>query len=126
MATADRHYHVEDCSAILMQTRDGAIGTIEASWSSPGSANVVEVYGTDGAVVIDYAGSGLRALLHNASEWQEIPSEAPDRFVLQARHFIECARGERTPIVDGTDGLRAQEVAEAAYSFAKDGAWNCL
>ena len=61
-AKADSRYRVEDTSLILLQTRDGAIGSIEASWSSAGSANVIEIYGTDGAVIgIDSFGASAPA-----------------------------------------------------------------
>lgn len=119
MSTADRRYKVEDTSVILLQTRDGAIGTIEASWTTPGSTNVIEVYGTDGAIIIDYSETKLRYLARDsdADEWTEIENTGPDRFVLQAQHFINCIRTGAPPIVDGSDGLRANEVVDAAYSF---------
>jgi len=121
LATADRRYRVEDCSVIMLQTRDGAIGTIEASWTSPGSANVIEIYGTDGAIVVDYSKANVRFLDSGASEWKEIENTRPDRFVLQARHFVDCVRDGSKPIVDGTDGLRANEIVDSAYAFARAG-----
>jgi len=127
VATADERYKVEDCSVILLQTRDGVIGTLEASWTSPGSANVIEIYGTSGAVVVDYSKPNVRYLTSDASEWQEIESTKPDRFVLQAQHFIDCIRNDSKPIVDGTDGLRANEIADIAYRFSRnDGGWTSL
>lgn len=127
IATADKRYEVEDCSVILLQTRDGVIGTLEASWTSPGSANVIEIYGTDGAVVVDYSKPNVRYLTAGAHEWREIENTKPDRFVLQAHHFIDCIKNGSKPIVDGVDGLRANEIAEIAYKFSrnKDG-WASL
>lgn len=118
LATADSRYRVEDCGVVLLQTRDGALGTIEASWTSPGSANVIEIYGTDGAVVVDYARGSVRFLLGSSGEWIEELCPEADRFAAQARHFIECLRGRSAPIVTGEDGLKACEIAEAAYAFA--------
>ena len=125
LATADARYKVEDCSVIMVQSRDGAIGTIEASWTSPGSANIIEVYGTDGAIVIDYSKPGVRFMVANSGQWQEEECSGPDRFVMQARHFVDCVRNGSKPIVDGTDGLRAAEVVDAAYAFARGdaGGW---
>lgn len=118
-ATADSRYKVEDTSVILVQTRDGAMGSIEASWTSPGSANVIEVYGTDGAIVIDYFKPSVRFMVENSGEWQEIENTGQDRFILQAKHFIDCVRGEAQPVVTGEDGLRANEVVDAAYTFGR-------
>ncbi len=119
VATADRRYKVEDCSIIMLQTRDGAIGTIEASWTSPGSANVIEIYGTDGAIVVDYSKPNVRYMVSGSSEWREIENTKPDRFVLQAQHFVDCVRNGTKPIVDGADGLRANEIVDTAYCFSR-------
>ena len=121
VATADSRYKVEDCSVILLQTPDGAMGTIEASWTSPGSANVIEVYGTDGAVVVDYSKPGVRFMLAGSNEWQEEPNTKPDRFIRQAQHFVDCVRNGSKPVVDGADGLRAAQIIDAAYAFARGG-----
>lgn len=128
VATADSRYKVEDCSVIMLQTRDGAIGTIEASWTSPGSANIIEVYGTDGAIVVDYFKPGVRFMIGNSGNWEEKENTQPDRFVLQAQHFVECVRSGSKPIVDGMDGLRANEIVDAAYAFThgQGSGWGCL
>lgn len=118
-ARADQRYKVEDCSVVMVQTRDGAIGTIEASWTSPGSMNIIEIYGTDGAIVIDYCASGVKFLLSSTGQWEEQPCEGPNRFTLQARHFVDCVRNGNKPIVDGHDGLRANEIVDAAFGFNK-------
>ncbi len=122
--TADERYRVEDCSVILLQTLDGAIGTLEASWTSPGSVNVIEIYGTNGAIVVDYSKPNVRYLTKDSSEWLEIENTKADRFTLQAQHFVDCIRNGSKPIVDGTDGLQANEIAEMAYrSSQTDGKW---
>lgn len=119
LARADQRYKVEDCSVVLVQTRDGAIGTIEASWTSPGSMNIIEIYGTEGAVVVDYFKSGIRYFLAATGQWEEKENEGPDRFTLQARHFVDCIRNGSKPIVDGRDGLRANEIVDAVFAFDK-------
>lgn len=116
-ARADQRYKVEDCSTVLVQTRDGAIGTIEASWTSPGSMNIIEIYGTDGAIVVDYFQPGVKYMLAGSGQWEEMANEGPDRFTMQARHFVDCVRNRSKPIVDGRDGLRANEIVDAAFAF---------
>ncbi len=117
----NQRYRVEDCSVLLVQTRDGAIGSIEASWTSPGSANVIEIYGTDGAIVVDYAKGSMSYLLASTGQWEESVGQGANRFVEQAKHFVDCIRGGRKPIVDGRDGLRANEIVDAAFAFDKSG-----
>lgn len=119
VATADSRYRVEDCSVIMLQTRDGAIGTIEASWTSPGSSNTIEIYGTDGAVIVDYTKPHVQFMTANSGQWEEHPNDNPDRFLQQAKHFVDCVSNGSTPIVDGVDGLRANEVVDKVYAFAR-------
>jgi predicted dehydrogenase len=106
---------VEDSAAILLTADTGAIGVIEASWMTPWSANVVEVYGENGAAVIDYDSGQTRYRLQGAEVWKEIPNTNGDRFVEELRHFAAVLRGETGPRVTGQDGLRAVEVIYQAY-----------
>jgi predicted dehydrogenase len=115
MQTVDSRISVEDCNVIVLKTAEGAIGTIEASWATPSSANVIEVYGSDGTAIVDYSTGELRYLAAGSSEWQKPEMTKPSRFVLQARHFVDCLQGNCRPIVTGFDGLRAAEVIDAAY-----------
>jgi predicted dehydrogenase len=106
---------VEDSGAMLLRTAEGAIGTIEASWMTPWSANVVEVYGERGAAVIDYDTGQTRYRLAEDKEWQTATVPGNDRFVEELRHFAAVVRGEAQPRMTGRDGLRALEVVYEAY-----------
>lgn len=107
---------VEDSAAILLQSEDGAIGTIEASWMTPWSSNVVEIYGENGAAVIDYDTGETRYRMQGDPAWTKAELTAGDRFVEELKHFAALLRGEATPRVTGEDGLRAVEVIYEAYS----------
>lgn len=121
--TADSRYKVEDCSLVLLQTADGVIGSIEASWTSPGSANIIEIYGTEGAIMIDYCKPGVRFIKSGSNDWEEQQCSKPDRFILQAQHFVNCVSTGAKPIVDGEDGRWAMAITDAAYGFAKGNGW---
>ena len=50
------------------------------------------------------------------------PPEGFDRnqlFIAQTKHFIDVARGNAQPICDLTDGVRALQMALAAYESQK-------
>lgn len=106
---------VEDSAAILLTAESGAIGVIEASWMTPWSANVVEVYGENGAAVIDYDNGQTRYRLQGGDAWIQMPSDDRSRFVEELRHFVAVLRGEQSLRVSGHDGLRAVEVIYQAY-----------
>jgi len=107
---------VEDSAAMLLTTADGAIGVIEASWMTPWSANIVEIYGETGAAVIDYDTGVTRYRLQGDPAWTTADTGSGDRFVEELRHFAAVLRGESSPRVNGRDGLRAVEIIHQAYA----------
>ncbi len=109
---------LEDSAAMLLRAESGAIGVIEASWMTPCSANVVEIYGELGAAVIDYD-TGVTRVRHDGdSDWTAMPGDDRSRFVEELRHFASVLRGETAPRMTGHDGLRAVEVLYQAYGKA--------
>ena len=106
---------VEDTAALLLESEEGALGVIEASWDTPFSANVVELYGEEGAVFIDYDSGEMRFRLTGDGDWQRPQLAAMDRFERELRHFGRVVRGQETPLVTGADGLRAVEIVYQAY-----------
>ena len=122
LATMVQPIKVEDGSMILLQTADGVMGSIEACWSSPVSGAVVEVYGSQGTLIVDYE-TGLRYRTAAMKSWRRPKLSGPDRFILQARHFLDCVLGEREPMVTGRDGWMAARIADAAYRSVKEKVW---
>jgi predicted dehydrogenase len=106
---------VEDSAALLLKAENGAIGVVEASWMTPWSANVVELYGEQGAAVVDYDTGETRYRLEGEAAWTLMERSEGDRFVEELRHFAAVARGEAQPRVTGQDGLRAVEIIHEAY-----------
>lgn len=114
MVRHDQKLTVEDMAILLLESADGAIGTIEGSWATPASANVIEVYGHNGAAFVDYSGC-FRYFIESEGDWVIPQLTKPGRFVLQMAHFLECVREGRQPRVTGEDGLAAMKAIEAAY-----------
>jgi predicted dehydrogenase len=114
-------YDVEDSGILLLGTANGAIGTLEASWSTPYSANVLEVYGTDGAAVVDYNTGETRIFGKGDNGWQVVTWDGPDRFEREIEAFVTAVR-DKTPLpVTGEDGLAASRILDAAYRSAHEG-----
>jgi UDP-N-acetylglucosamine 3-dehydrogenase len=106
---------LEDSAILLLTAESGALGVIEASWMTPWSANVVEIYGERGAAVIDYDTGETRYRLEDDAAWTPAPLTPGDRFVEELRHFTAVLREGAQPRVTGADGLRAVEVVYEAY-----------
>lgn len=128
-AAADRlaqAVEVEDSGALLLRSAQGAIGVIEASWATPYGVNCIEVYGEQGAAIVDYDHDCLRYRTDGMQKWRTVRPKGPDRFALEIRHFLDCVTGAAEPQVSGEDGLRAQAIVEAAYRSAAQGIWVSL
>jgi predicted dehydrogenase len=107
---------VEDTALLLLEAESGTLGVIEASWDTPYSANVVELYGESGAAVVDYDENSLRYRLAGDTEWHRPALDPMDRFERELRHFVAAVRGQERLAVTGEDGLRAVEIVYQAYS----------
>jgi predicted dehydrogenase len=112
---------VEDSAALVLRSADGAIGVIDAGWSTPYGVNVIEIYGEKGAATVDYDRDQLRYRTDEMKGWRTVKPKGADRFTLEIRHFVDCVRGISRPQVTGEDGLKAQLIIEAAYRSAAEG-----
>lgn len=114
----------------------GAIGVVENSWAKYGGMDDrVEVYGTGGVIYADlfqgnsaltYSEKGYGYAMEKAGSTQgwtfTIFEEAFNQgYPQELRHFIDCIREDRTPLVTGEDGRAVLEVICAAYASARRG-----
>ena len=111
---------VEDSASLQVVSTSGVIGSLTCSWVTPVSEAEFRIWGTEGEAIIDYATSeGARYRLAGDETWTVLPAHAPDRFVLQAAHFLSCVRHGQRPKVSGADGIAVMRVIEAAYRIAR-------
>ncbi|WP_130859328.1 Gfo/Idh/MocA family protein [Gracilibacillus phocaeensis] len=73
-STSDQ-YEVDDNAAVLVDYQSGAIGILETSFLSSGSPFLLELYGTEGTLIVEDESVRLRA----GGEWKEVtdPVSAP-------------------------------------------------
>ncbi len=117
---------IDDAGLLLLQFQDGPFASIDASWSRPIPAYptwgdvAMEIVGDQGSLTVD----GLRQRLclygkeSGKAEW--LPW-GDDMFQGVIRSFARVAQEGTPPSVTGEDGLRALEVALAAYRSAETG-----
>ena len=125
VATLDKQIGVEDNGLAMLKFRSGALGVIEASWTSRPALSAIEIYGSEGRIMAGYPRLDIAVLKPDGSpvagfERDEImkafdPRDwtAPSREL--ARTFADAIAGRRAPTPSGEDGLRALEIVEAAY-----------
>ncbi len=112
---------VEDSASILVTSVGGVIGSLNCSWVTPVSEAEIRIYGTEGEAVIDYGQpDGLRYRLAGAA-WKQLPFDQPNRFTLQAEHFLRSIASGSKPLVTGDGALAVMRVIEAAYASVEQG-----
>lgn len=126
----------EENSVCTVEFEGGAIGIAENSWAKHGGMDDrVEVYGTGGVIYADlfqgnsaltYSEKGYGYAMEKAGGTQgwtfTIFEEAFNQgYPQELRHFIECVREDKPPLVTGDDGRAVLEILCAAYASAREG-----
>ena len=88
------------------------IGTVEVSQHLPGSRNIVEIYGTVGACLLDYDAGTVRYLTSEYPIWQTHDVSGLNGLESSLAHFADAVRGLQTLAVSGADSVRVLELIE--------------
>ncbi|HUY26349.1 MAG TPA: Gfo/Idh/MocA family oxidoreductase [Candidatus Binataceae bacterium] len=132
LATLGKPLEVEDTGVAILRFSSGALGVLEASWSSTPGLSALEIYGAEGRVMIGYPRNDVSILRADGAEAPgftraEIMAAFDPRDLLApfralAANFAAAIAGRAAPHPDGADGLRAVEVIDACYRSARTGA----
>jgi predicted dehydrogenase len=117
------HVAVETGGLVTLGFGDGVFATIDCSWSRPHNYPTwggleIEVVGTEGVFAIDAFAQRFDLWSHGTTSWVDWGSDTNQ---LMIDHFAGAVRGEHEVFVTGADGLRATEIALAAYRSAAAG-----
>jgi len=128
-AEIDTRFHniqIDDCGTLMMEFENGVFASLDPSWSRPPSYPTwgdvtLEVVGNKGTLFVDAFKQDID--IYSETETGHQYSFWGDNIDLQlVKYFVNCFRNKQTPDVTATDGLRALEVALAAYESARRGA----
>jgi predicted dehydrogenase len=114
---------VEDVAEIGLKFVSGAIGGVHMNYVQRPPVHRLEIVGAGGTLRWDNA-DGLLTLLQPGGEQRYAPPDGFERnqlFVAQMRHFLAVAAGESDPLCSLDDGVRALEMAQAAYQSQQTG-----
>lgn len=119
---------VDDNSVLLLEFRSGALGYIEAGWTSKPGFSGVEIYGTEGSLICDYV-NGLKLCAGKASagknsvtEWTML-DDKPTRggWDGEMDYWMNIVMGKEKLTMDAKAGRAALAVALAAYKSSRTG-----
>lgn len=125
---------VEDNGMGFFRTKDGRMAFIQSSWTEWSGYMYMEVYGSEGSIVIDNRGERVA----NTGKWLvtsqtilttkegnrqvfDYSTEPPRSYELELRDFIDCVKKGRQPTASGHDGMKVIEMVTAIYESSKTG-----
>ena len=142
---------VDDNVWLLARFASGARGSLSSDRYSPAIGDGTDVYGADGTIHIateainpfhaaplvvytDKSAKDLPDVLREAhypdawwktfeGGWISVKPPRRNPYDKQLAGFIAAIRDGTPPVASGIDGLRAQEVVQAAYLSLRDGRW---
>jgi predicted dehydrogenase len=124
---------LEDNAFALLRTRGGRVASLHASWTQWKNLFSFEVFGRDGALLVEGLGGSygperlIRWRRREASgPPEEEITEFPGRDESWAREwadFVDAIRARREPLAGGDDGLAVMRTVHAVYEAAKARRW---
>lgn len=115
---------IDDAGLLSFKLANGVYGTLDTSWSRPANYPTwgdvkLELLGESGIVKVDAFSQTLN--LHSETQGGQHLGWGSNPDLGLVRDFVEMIETGREPSITGEDGLRALEVALAAYESADHG-----
>jgi len=121
-ARAENTYDVEDFASGYVRFENGASLIVRASWASHIAQNrsVFELLGTRGGATMD----PLTIYTQDDGQLLDVTPvvrHTEDPHLVEVRHFVDCIRNNRKPIITGEQALVVTRVTDAIYKSAAEG-----
>lgn len=116
---------IDDVGMLSFKLANGVYGSLDTSWSRPPSHNIwgdvrIEVLGVNGLLQVDAFSQNV-SISSNAAGKNQLVGWGSNADLGLIKDFVGMVREDREPFITGYDGLKALEVALAAYESAKLG-----
>ncbi|NCO42436.1 MAG: hypothetical protein COZ06_33925 [Armatimonadetes bacterium CG_4_10_14_3_um_filter_66_18] len=141
-----REVNVDDAAAILVEFENGVQGVLHISWvAHKGRTQTVELCGEDGALIFDSNPEGWEMGLRGSRRgdekrvelpvppelWEGIDDSTPERgfrsfiedYPGPTRRFLDVILGDEPSAPSFYDGMKAQELIEAAQISDRERRW---
>ncbi|WP_447642359.1 MULTISPECIES: Gfo/Idh/MocA family protein [Chitinophagaceae] len=126
----------EDNSIVIIEFENGVTGVVENSWAKHGGMDDrSEIYGTGGVAYADlFTGNSVLAYSRNGYGYAMEKADTTigwsfcvfeeafnQGYPQELKHFIDCVKNDKEPLVTGKDGRDVLEIIYAAYASAGQG-----
>ena len=112
-----RHSKYEDYAQIMLTFEHGKTAFLEANWLTPYKTRNLLVTGSKAILNLNYLTQEITVETAGQTTTSRHAFQEPLKLELQ--HFTDCVLNDRTPRVTGQDGLKALQIAEAAFRSSK-------
>jgi predicted dehydrogenase len=114
------NYPVDDNAAVIVEYESGALGMIETGFVSSGSPFLLELYGTEGALIVEDAQVRVRGKHFGADGWKTVEN-LPERGLSPMEQWVEMILHDKTPNITVQDMLWLTKINEAAALSHREG-----
>jgi scyllo-inositol 2-dehydrogenase (NAD+) len=111
---------VEDNAVVLVEYESGALGTLETSFLSHSSPFQLELYGTEGALLIEDSNIRLKSSLNDRAGWAT-PDELPSALPMPMVQWIRAIQNNVRETITKEDVSNLTLINEAAALSSKEG-----
>ncbi|MDF2596999.1 MAG: dehydrogenase [Clostridia bacterium] len=109
----------DDNSIVLVQYKSGATGILEASFVTRGCRFILEVFGTEGTILVEDKHVKIRSTKVNSNQWME--PKLPDRKPMAFTQWIDSIMNNTDTVITKEDVIRLTEINELAAESHKEG-----
>ena len=97
-----------DCAFIILDF-ENVTASIEINWFTPHKVRGLVVTGTKGIAYADYMEQIIT--IYNSGWKMEPKIEKDEPLRVELKHFLECVKEGKEPLITGEDGLKTLEIA---------------
>ncbi|MCM3720244.1 Gfo/Idh/MocA family protein [Fictibacillus phosphorivorans] len=111
---------VDDNAVVMVEYESGAMGMIETGFLSFGSPQQLELYGTEGTLMIEGENVRIKSKHLNAGEWIT-PEKLPEPIHSAMEQWREAIQKGKKPSITKEDVLNLTAINQAAAASNKEG-----
>ncbi len=125
--TSDLEVSVEDYADMLLHFDSGATAEVHVDYYQRAYQRSLEIYGTEGTLSWSFQDRLVRWFSARTKTWESFswvqdPTWTVDEmYQAEMQHFVECVKGQSSPVLDGRDARRVLQIVLGAKESARTG-----
>lgn len=119
------NYEVDDNSVALIEFQNKALAILDISWVHRAGANPIELFGTEGSLIIGSAGGRMNIIStklssHGIEGWIT-PTKLPDPAPMPMRQWLDAITKGSPTLINIEDGRNLTEIIQACTIASNEG-----